>query len=208
MKKTVVVSFLAGCLLMVSAQAFGSGISLLGKKVDGEAKVLLNGKSVGQAVVIEGKSYIPVRDITNGFGGKVDSVQGGVIKLSSGNEVLPTEPNVPNEPDTPETPKDHTVYTDKVETEADIKKKNELADARNKVEGKKLIIESTQKEVDSLTAQVEQAKVKADNDTSTVGAQRTEYSILKKVLEGSRANLDKLKSELAELEKQLAELEK
>lgn len=205
MKKTVVVSFLAGCLLMVSAQAFGSGISLLGKKVDGEAKVLLNGKSVGQAVVIEGKSYIPVRDITNGFGGKVDSVQGGVIKLSSGDEVIPTEPNVPDEPDTP---KDHTIYTDKVETEADIKKKNEIADARNKVEGKKLIIESTQKEVDSLTAQVEQAKIKADNDTSTVGVQRTEYNIIKKVLEGSQANLDKLKSELAELEKQLAELEK
>lgn len=85
--KKIVIGFIAGALFMVSAQAFGDGISFIGKKVEGEAPVTINGKVVGEAIIIKGKSFAPVRELTNGFGGKVNSASGGGIALSSSVEV-------------------------------------------------------------------------------------------------------------------------
>ena len=81
--KKVVAGFIAGAVLMFSVQAFGDGISFTGKKVDGEVTVKVNDEVVGQAVIIEGKSFAPVREITEKLGGKVADVSGGVISLNS-----------------------------------------------------------------------------------------------------------------------------
>ena len=80
--KKVVISFIAGALLMASGQALADDISLIGKKVAGEATVLLNGKELSNAVIIDSKSYAPVRDITESFGAKVDYDK-GVITIDT-----------------------------------------------------------------------------------------------------------------------------
>jgi predicted nucleotide-binding protein len=84
--KKVIAGLIAGIVLMFSVQAFGDGISFTGKKVDGETAVTINGKEVGKAVVINGKSFAPVREITGGFGGKVESANSEVIALSTGEQ--------------------------------------------------------------------------------------------------------------------------
>lgn len=81
--KKFVSGLLVGALLMFSSQAFGEGISYLGKKIDGQVTVQVNGQAIGEAIVVQGKSFAPVRDIVNSFGGTVDSTTGGVISLSS-----------------------------------------------------------------------------------------------------------------------------
>lgn len=81
--KKVVAAFIAGVLLTFSAQAFGTSSNLVGLKVSNTANVSLDGKSIGQAVVIEGKSYIPVRDAASGLNLNITKASGGVINLES-----------------------------------------------------------------------------------------------------------------------------
>lgn len=52
-------------LLLVGGQAFGAGTSLIGKKVSKEMTISLNGVEVGKVIVVEGRSYAPVRDFAN-----------------------------------------------------------------------------------------------------------------------------------------------
>lgn len=80
--KKIIVSFIAGALLMAAGQVFADDISLVGKKVGGEAKVILNGKEISDAVIIDSKSYAPVRDISESFGANVEYEQ-GVITIDS-----------------------------------------------------------------------------------------------------------------------------
>lgn len=181
--KKIVVSFVAGALLMVSAQAVGSGINMIGKKVDGQNDVIINGEVVGQAIIIQGKSYAPVRELTTGLGGKVESVKGGKISLSQ-EEQLP------------------------ITRETEIHKENEKAVLTNKINGLKAVIQSSEEEVESLSDQVADLKIKADNDTTTVGAVKIQYNIFSKSLEDKKTELSKLNEQLNDLESQLAGLQK
>lgn len=81
--KKIVAAFIAGALLMFSAQAFGTSSNLVGLKVSNTANVNLDGKQIGQAVVIEGKSYIPVRSAADGLNLNITKASGGVIDLES-----------------------------------------------------------------------------------------------------------------------------
>jgi hypothetical protein len=91
--KKVVISFIAGALLMASGQALADDISLIGKKVAGEATVLLNGKELSNAVIIDSKSYAPVRDITESFGAEVDYDK-GVITIDTLTTSFETEEKI------------------------------------------------------------------------------------------------------------------
>lgn len=74
MKKTLLVAvaaFIAGALVMTTGQVMADSLSRVGKKVGSEAMVLLNGKQLSDAVVIDKKSYLPVRDIAEAFGAEV-----------------------------------------------------------------------------------------------------------------------------------------
>ncbi|MDQ0062390.1 hypothetical protein [Paenibacillus harenae] len=70
--KKVVIAFVAGALLMVSGQALAESISQVGKKVGGEAIVELNDTQLSNAIIVDGKSYAPVRDIAESFGADVE----------------------------------------------------------------------------------------------------------------------------------------
>lgn len=62
--KKIAAGFLAGAMLMVSAQAWGAADSLVGKKIEAEYDVNVYGKKlVDSAIIINGKSYAPVRAI-------------------------------------------------------------------------------------------------------------------------------------------------
>lgn len=69
--KKVVIAFIAGALLMASGQVMAETISKVGKKVGGEATVVLNGKQLSNAIIVDAKSYAPVRDIAEAFGADV-----------------------------------------------------------------------------------------------------------------------------------------
>ncbi|MEK4059732.1 MULTISPECIES: hypothetical protein [Paenibacillus] len=79
--KKIAAGFLAGAILMVSAQALGATSSLVGKKIQAEYTVNVYGKKlVDPAIIIDGKSYAPVRAIGELAGYKV-SISGKNINL-------------------------------------------------------------------------------------------------------------------------------
>ncbi|WP_339297567.1 hypothetical protein MKY92_21675 [Paenibacillus sp. FSL R5-0623] len=60
----MIAGFLAGAVFLLSATAFANDIkSLVGKKIQGEAVVELNGQALDTAIIVDGKSYAPVRAI-------------------------------------------------------------------------------------------------------------------------------------------------
>ncbi|ASA21911.1 hypothetical protein [Paenibacillus donghaensis] len=62
--KKIVAGFVAAVLLLISAEALGSSVSLIGKKIQAEFIVTIYGKKLADpAIVIDGKSYAPVRAI-------------------------------------------------------------------------------------------------------------------------------------------------
>lgn len=91
MKKYVAV-FLAGALLMLSTQVIADTVSQIGKKVDSEAEVIVNGEKVSNAIIIKGKSYVPGRDVAEALGAKVEWKGGEGVVITS--ETKPAEEDV------------------------------------------------------------------------------------------------------------------
>lgn len=68
-KLIFVSGILVGIILSVSTTAFADTIGLIGKKVEGEFAVTLDGKQLtSKAGVIEGTSYLPVRAVSEALG--------------------------------------------------------------------------------------------------------------------------------------------
>lgn len=79
--KKLAAGFLAGAVLMISTQAIGASTSLVGKTIQAEYTVNVYGKKLAdKAIVIDGKSYAPVRAIGELAGYKV-SMSGKIISL-------------------------------------------------------------------------------------------------------------------------------
>lgn len=56
-----ITGFLVGVLLASAVPAYGAVTSAIGKKVGSEIVVKLDDKEVGKAIVVDGRSYLPVR---------------------------------------------------------------------------------------------------------------------------------------------------
>mgnify|MGYP001316307642 CR=1 FL=1 len=85
--KKVVVSFLAGAVFATSATVFADNVkSLVGRKVQAKADVMLNGQKIDTAIAIDGKSYAPVRSIAEAAGLNV-SYRNGRINLDTVRDV-------------------------------------------------------------------------------------------------------------------------
>lgn len=90
--KKYVASFLAGAVFVLSATAFADDIkSLVGKKIQGEAVVELNGQALDTAIIVNGKSYAPVRVIGEAAGYEV-SMQNKKIILDEKSSPTVTTP--------------------------------------------------------------------------------------------------------------------
>lgn len=87
MKKSsyLIIGLVAGALISTSASALAAQVqSLIGKKVAGEYIVKVDGKKLSdKAIVVDGKSHLPVRSITDALGAKIDVVEKGEIVISS-----------------------------------------------------------------------------------------------------------------------------
>lgn len=79
MMRKYIIGGLVGAALMFGIQA--GAASLVGSKVAGTKDVTLNGTTVGQAVIINNSSYLPVRSLSNALDLGID-LSGGKIKLS------------------------------------------------------------------------------------------------------------------------------
>ncbi|MEN1985871.1 hypothetical protein [Paenibacillus hubeiensis] len=90
--KKYVAGFLAGALFTLAGAAFADDIqSLIGKKIQGEAVVELNGQTLDTAIIIDGKSYAPVRAIGEAAGYDV-SMQNKKIILDEKTAATATTP--------------------------------------------------------------------------------------------------------------------
>ena len=100
-----IIGAIAGAALMFGIQAGASGV-LTGSKVAGEKSVNYNGKSIGQAAIINNYSYLPVRAVSDAMGLKID-LSGGTINLSGETPTTETTPDKVGE-ESPATPSTDT----------------------------------------------------------------------------------------------------
>lgn len=87
--KKFIAGVIVGAVLFTGVQAFAAGVSLVGKKVGSEAELYLDGKRMSDVIVIDGKSYAPLREIAEGVGRSVHykaaaGDQKAVVNLSAG----------------------------------------------------------------------------------------------------------------------------
>jgi hypothetical protein len=170
--KKIVVAFIAGALLMLTGQALADTVSQIGKKVDSEAAVYVNGNKVSDAIIIKGKSYAPVRDI--------------VVKLGAYVEWKGSE---------------GIVITNNLVTDEEIAEhnlKNEMyiqayATAKAKVDGSK-------REIERLEKSIAKAKAEFVPDTIVSEYQLSRIEKLEQELETEKANLVQYEAKLSELE--------
>ena len=169
----VLAGFALGVTVAYAPQIQAAANNLLGSKVGNVLNVKINNKSIGSGAVINGTTYVPIRAAANAMGMEVAKVDSKEVLI---------------------------VTSDVQPTADDIQKENDKAVLTNKINGLKTVIKSSQDEINTLTDQVAELKVKADNDTSTVGTAKTQYNIFNK-------SLEEKKNELADQQKQLADLE-
>ncbi|MCM3703789.1 copper amine oxidase N-terminal domain-containing protein [Paenibacillus macerans] len=95
--KKIVAGFIAGALFMLGASSFADGISLIGKKIQSEVTVTANGSQLSdKAVVIDGKSYAPVRAIAEAAKMQVEYGKEGIVLTENVQEVRETPEAVTN----------------------------------------------------------------------------------------------------------------
>lgn len=85
--KRYIVGFVAGLLFASVVPAYGAVSSLIGKKVSGELTVNVNEKEVGKAIIVDGKSYLPVRSMSDSLGLKISLNKKEVNLVSSTSNV-------------------------------------------------------------------------------------------------------------------------
>lgn len=79
-----VIGFVVGLLLSVGTTALADGVGNVGKRIEVEVPVVLNGEELPvKAVAFEGTSYLPVRAVGESLGLEVE-YKDGVIYLAGG----------------------------------------------------------------------------------------------------------------------------
>lgn len=185
MKKHVKnISLVLGGVVLGVAISFSGDISaatskLLGGKVGKVMTVTLNNKSIGDAPVIGGTSYVPVRTAANSLGLEV-KVSGNEIILNTPEEQSPTEQG----PD--------TASVEKKELEIQIERvKRKIASSKAALVNRGNELEAAKKVVDA-------------GSTGFVSVVES----LQKSYDESKEYIAEQEKELADLESQLAALDK
>lgn len=80
--RKIIVGMLIGSALTFGIQAGAAGLLSKGDKVANIREVTLNGKSLGNAAIVNDSSLIPIRPLTESFGLNVD-FNGGKINLTT-----------------------------------------------------------------------------------------------------------------------------
>lgn len=87
--KKVIVSSLA-ILMLGAAVIYADSVSLVGRKVQSEAAITLDGKEIGSVLIIDGVSYAPVRVIAEASGLTAGYAK-GEVKLTTNESIRTSE---------------------------------------------------------------------------------------------------------------------
>lgn len=168
-----------GVAISFSGEISAATSKLLGGKVGKVMTVTLNNKSIGEAPVIGGTSYVPVRTAANSLGLEV-KVSGNEIILNTSEEQVPTEPD-------PE-----TESLEKKDLEIKIEQ------VKRKIASSKTALEAKEKELNAAKGVV------ASGSTGFVSV----VNSLQQSYDESKAYIAEQEKELANLESQLADITK
>jgi hypothetical protein len=87
--RKLLISLCAGVLLLGGTIVAADTISMVGKRVQAEATVTVNGEIISSAIIIDGKSYAPVRDIIEAVGAGVTYTK-GEVRVTDETRILTT----------------------------------------------------------------------------------------------------------------------
>lgn len=157
--KKYIIGGLVGFMLSLGVGAHAEVINMIGKVVDGAFPVKVNGKTLANsAIVIEGTSYLPVREFGDSLGMdvKFDSTMG--IELTQTATTVPTATSAPAIP-TGENPK---MKRYKEVVDEGSKLANEVLSLEQKVNQIKTTHATMDQNVDDLKQQVIDLKAQID----------------------------------------------
>lgn len=181
--KKFISGVIVGVLIMLSPQVYGAASSMIGKKVDGEMVVTIDGKQAGTAAVVEGKSYLPVRDVATELGLK--------IKVENKEVVITSEDKIAEE----------------VKKQIDVMK-NEEEIAKLKQERQKISesLETDKSRVEKSEAEIQEAKEKYEDMLSQTSDPRYSDS-LKMIYENKKTGHENLLTRISENQKELERID-
>src|SRR5690606_6134020 len=76
------IGFLVGILIATAGVAAADTVSMVGKKIQSEAVVTLDGEEIGTAIITDGTSFAPLRTVAEAVGVGV-GWEKGVVKLET-----------------------------------------------------------------------------------------------------------------------------
>lgn len=185
--KKYIVGFLAGALFVLSSSAFADTISLIGKKVTGEYKVVVDGNAlVDKGAIIDNRTNVPVRGLSEALGANVsvDNTTKTIYVTSESQETVVSEPQtIPQEGSVKVPEEQNTPVLDK---EKEIKRiKYEISMLQDEITSLKLSIGTTKENPWNY----DEAKV------------NSEVSKKEKGITDAEAKIKELEAQLAELQK-------
>lgn len=183
--KKFIAGVVVGALLMISPQVYSAASSMIGKKVDGELVVKVDGKQIGNAAVVEGKSYLPVRDVANEMGLKI-KVTKQEVTLTTNNEQSGTNHETETETEI------QRLKTEREETSKKLEQyKGHLEHVRDRYQkAKKAHEDMTARTSDPLYVET----TKVDYESAKSG-----YESLLKSIEDCEGELERIDARLNEL---------
>jgi hypothetical protein len=95
--KKYVIGAVVGCLLSIGVTAYGEEVkSLVGRQIEGQFTVNLNGGNLeNKAIVIDGTSYLPVREVSEKLNLNVEfDPEKGIALETKGQTTPPDRPDV------------------------------------------------------------------------------------------------------------------
>lgn len=184
-----------GVALSYSPQIYGAGAKLLGSKVTKTLEVKLNKKSIGQAAVIDGTSYLPARSLANALNVEVVSVDTKEVNLEG-----PEQESPPSTGDT-----SPVTETPEPDNSKDMSKINDLNDQIKTV---KYTIASRERFIQDREKMLVDFRTAAEANPDKNNPLWNSVNATQKEITDAKADLEQQKQKLATLESQLAELQK
>lgn len=181
MKKVVIISAVA--MLLVAGSIAAAGTSMVGKKVAKEVQIEVDGKRAkNAAIIIDGVTYAPVREVGE-MTGRTVKYDGGIVKVQSGGGSLN------------ESVKETPVNNEQISQQIDYKKERMELNRAEIARQEEIIEDSIKRYEESLMYRESNIKF---TDTES-------YEYSKRKIETLTAENEKLQTEITELERQRAE---
>lgn len=192
--KKFFMGLIVGALLMFSSQIYAASTKLLGNEVDKVMNVKLDDKTIGQAAVIDGTSYLPVRTLADEFNLKVD-VSASEIKLSN-----------PSSEENAQKAAEQQANMDQLTTLNDKKNKitSDIKSANDAIASDKDVIARNEK----TKSESESKYQKYSADETIAESQKTvALNTFKHQIDIANNNIDKLNQRIAENQAKIAQYE-